>query len=80
MLHTFARTVLQRADPQCRYVVTNDEGKVVLAGTAALAGDLTFPVDLTGKLAAGRYTMAALIVVNGNVMNGDIRRIPVLVP
>ncbi len=79
-LPSVARTVLQRAAPRCRYVVTNDEGKVVLAGTAALAGDSTFPVDLTGKLAAGRYTMAALIVVNGNVMNGDIRRIPVLVP
>jgi len=78
-LQSVARDVLKRAAPECRYVVMDDADRVVLAGTAALADDLTFQVDLDGKLATGRYTMVALIAVNGNVMNADIRRIPVFI-
>jgi hypothetical protein len=69
--------VLKRAAPQCRYVVTDTEGRVVLAGLAPLADDATFQVNFNGKLAAGRYTMRAEINVNGNAMNADIRRIDV---
>jgi hypothetical protein len=36
-------------------------------------------VELDGMLAAGRYTIVALIAVNGNVMNADIHRIPVVI-
>jgi hypothetical protein len=51
----------------------------VLAGIAQLGDDLTFRVDLDGKLAAGHYTMFVLIVVNGNSASADIRRIPVII-
>jgi hypothetical protein len=78
-MQSISRDILKRAAPECRYVVMDDEGRVVLAGTAALADDLTFQADLNGKLAAGRYIMAALIAVNGNVMNADIHRIPLLI-
>jgi hypothetical protein len=36
-------------------------------------------VDLKGKLAPGRYTVFAEIIVNGNAMNAEIQRIPVLI-
>ena len=78
-MQSVSRDVLKRAAPECRYVVTNDEGHVVLAGVAVLADEATFQADLNGKLAAGRYTMVALIAVSGNVMNADIRRIPLVV-
>lgn len=78
-IQAVARDVLKRAEPQCRYVVINDDGRVVLAGIAGLAGDATFQADLDGKLAAGRYTLFAMIAVNGNAMNTEIRRIPVSV-
>ncbi|MSO67941.1 MAG: hypothetical protein EXQ82_09070 [Pseudolabrys sp.] len=71
--------MLKRASPQCRYVVIDTEGRVVLAGLAPLADDATFQVNFNGKLAAGRYTMRAEINVNGNAMNTDIRRIDVLI-
>jgi hypothetical protein len=78
-LQSVARDVLKRAAPECRYVVMDDADRVVLAGTADLADDSTFQVELDGMLAAGRYTIVALIAVNGNVMNADIHRIPVVI-
>ena len=78
-LQSVARDVLKRAAPECRYLIMDEADRVVLAGTAALADDSTFQVELDGKLATGRYTMVALIAVNGNVMNADIRRIPVFI-
>jgi hypothetical protein len=75
-IQSASRDVLKRASPECRYTVVDDAGRVVLAGVAALADDLTFAVDLDGALPSGSYTMLALIAVNGNVMNADIRRIP----
>ena len=62
-----------------RYVVIDDAGRVVLTGVVAPADDSTFLVNLSGRLAPGRYVMNALIAVSGNVMNADIRRIPVAV-
>jgi hypothetical protein len=44
-----------------------------------LGDDATFRIDLGGRLPAGQYTMLAVIAVNGNVMNPDIRRIPVVI-
>jgi hypothetical protein len=79
-MRSIAPAVLQRAAPRCRYVVTNDASEVVLAGILAPNDDMTFQVDLDRKLPAGRYTMSALIAVNDNVMNADIRRIPVRIP
>jgi hypothetical protein len=71
--------VVQRAAPECRYVVTDADGRVALAGTIALGDGRTFRADLTGRLPAGRYTLSALIAVNGNVMNADIHRTPIVV-
>jgi hypothetical protein len=60
-------------------MVLDAEGHVVLAGTAPPVEDGTFQIDFEGKLAAGRYTAVAEITVNGNAMNADIHRIPVLI-
>jgi hypothetical protein len=78
-MQSVARDVLKRMAPECRYVVMDDTGRVVLAGAVALADDSTFQVDFDGKLATGRYTMVALIAVNGNTMNADIRNIPMVI-
>ena len=78
-LQSVSPDVRQRAAPQCRYMVLDSEGHVVLAGTATPAENSTFQMVFAGKLASGRYTMVAQITVNGNAMNADIQRIPVRV-
>lgn len=78
-LQSVARDILKRAAPRCRYVVIDTEGRVVLAGLAPLADDATFRVNLSGKLATGRYAMLAEINVNENTMNAEIQRIDLLV-
>jgi len=76
-IQSVPRDVLKRAAPECRYVVIDDKGDVVLAGSVALGDGATFQIDLNGKLSAGNYTILALIAVNGNAANAVIRRIPV---
>ena len=76
-IQSISRDVLKRAAPECRYVVIDDKGAVVLSGLAALGDDVTFQIDLDGKLPPGDYTVMALIAVNGNTTNAAIRRIPV---
>jgi hypothetical protein len=71
--------VLKRAAPECRYAVVDAESRVVLAGATRLREDLTFQVELDGKLPAGRYTVMAEIIVNGNAMNPEIERIPAVI-
>jgi len=78
-MQSVSRDVLKRAAPECRYVVIDDKGGVVLAGVAALDDEVTFQIDLNGKLPTGGYTILALIAVNGNAMNAAIRRIPMQV-
>ena len=78
-LQSVAPDVLKRAAPQCRYMVMDTEGHVVLLGFAPLADDATFHVNLNDKLAAGRYIMLAEINVNGNAMNAEIQSIDVLI-
>jgi hypothetical protein len=75
-IQSVSRDVLKRAAPECRYVVIDDKGGVVLAGVAALDDEVTFQIDLSGKLSTGDYTIMALIAVNGNAMKAAIRRIP----
>jgi hypothetical protein len=75
-MQSVSRDALKRAAPECRYVVINDKGSVVLAGVAALDDAVTFQIDLSGKLPTGDYTIMALVAVNGNAMNAAIRRIP----
>ncbi len=76
-LQSLAPDDLKRAAPECRYMIVNVQKQVVLAGVARLTHDSKFQVDLDRKLPAGRYTMFALIAVNGNAMNADIRQIPI---
>src|SRR5262249_47923714 len=78
-LPSIAPVVRNRAAPECRYVVVDDKDRVVVAGVVPLGDDATFRIDLNGRLAAGQYTMRALIAVNGNVMNPDIRPIPIAI-
>jgi hypothetical protein len=76
-LPSIAPDVLKRSAPECRYLVTDGDGRVVLAGQVALAADASFRIDLAGRLPAGRFALAAQIIVNNNAMNAEIRRIPV---
>jgi hypothetical protein len=72
--------VLRRAAPECRYVVIAEDGRVALAGVAPLGADLSFHIDLRERLAPGRYSLSALMAVNGNVMNPEITRIEFSAP
>lgn len=66
---------LRRAAPECRYVVTDADGRVALAGAVTLGADTLFRVDLKGRLPPGRYALSAFIAVNGNAMNAGIHRL-----
>jgi hypothetical protein len=71
--------LLKRATPECRYVVVNVEGRVALTGIARPQEDLTFAIELDGRLPAGQYTVMAEILVNGNAMDARIEKIPVTI-
>jgi hypothetical protein len=71
---------LRRAAPECRYLVTDADGRVVLAGAATPAADASFEIDLGSRLPAGRYTVSLLVVVNGNAANAEIERLAFTVP
>jgi len=71
--------VRKRAAPECRYVVVDADGRVTLAGVSAPAEDLTFSIELDGRLPAGQYAVIAEIIVNGNAMNSEIKRIPAVI-
>jgi hypothetical protein len=75
-LPSIASDVVKRAAPECRYVVTDGDGRVVLAGQVPLAADASFRIDFAGRLPVGRFTLAAQLIVNANAMNAEIRRIP----
>ena len=72
--------VLKRAAPECRYLVTDGDGHVLLAGSAPLGTGASFSVELNGRLPAGQFMLAAQIIVNGNAMNAEIRRFPISIP
>ena len=71
-------TVRKRAAPECRYVVV-DCRPVASSAPRCPRDDLTFAVELDDRLAPGQYTVMAEIVVNGNAINPEIERIPVVV-
>jgi hypothetical protein len=77
-LQSIPAVVVKRAAPECRYLVTDETGRVVLTGAVPVGSDGKFLADFKGRLAPGRYTIAAAIVVDSNAMNLDIRRIPVV--
>ncbi len=70
---------LKRAAPECRYMVVDPSGQVVLTGVSPAQENLTFQVGLEGRLPAGRYMVMAEIIVSGNAMNPEIQRIPVVI-
>jgi hypothetical protein len=72
--------LLRRSAPVCRYMVTDSDGRVLLAGQLALGTDATFRLDIAGKLPPGRFTLAAEILVNDNAMNAEIRTMAIDVP
>ncbi len=72
-------TVRKRAAPECRYVVVDADGRIALIGVSLPREDLTFAVELDDRLPAGQYTVMAEILVNGNAMNSEIERIPVVI-
>jgi hypothetical protein len=72
--------ILKRAAPECRYLVTDADGRVVLAGAAAPGAEASFRIDLDGALPPGRYALAAQIAVNGNTMNAGMSRTEFQVP
>ncbi len=78
-LQSLAPEIAKRMDPEARYTIVDDTARVVLAGTAKLADDLTFRIDLT-NLPAGRYTLLAAIALAGNLMNAEISRTVVTRP
>jgi len=78
-LRSVASDVLQRAAPECRYTIIDEAGRVVLAGVLRPGEDASFGLDLNGRLAAGRYTMLAELIVNDNAANADIRRTPLAI-
>jgi hypothetical protein len=71
--------LLKRAAPECRYVVLNADGRVVLTGAARPREDLTFQIDFDGKLPPGQYNVMVEIIVNGDAMNAQIEQIPVVI-
>jgi hypothetical protein len=72
-------TVRKRAAPECRYAVVDTDGRIALAGVSLPQEDLTFAVELDGRLPPGQYTVMAEILVNGNAMNPEVARIPVVI-
>jgi hypothetical protein len=76
-LQAIAPDALKRSAPECRYLVTDGEGRIVLAGQVSPVEDASFSIDLTGALPPGHFTLMAQIIVNANAMNAEIRRIPV---
>jgi hypothetical protein len=73
-IQSLAPDELKRAAPECRYVIFDGDGQAVIAGTVRPGEDRRFAIDIGGKLANGRYTLAAEIAVNANLMNAEIRR------
>lgn len=78
-LQSLGPEVAKRAAPECHYTIVDDKSRVVLTGVVRLADDSTFRIDFGGRLPEGRYTMFAMIAPAGNVMNAEVRRIPVTV-
>jgi hypothetical protein len=78
-LRSVAPEVIKRVAPECRYVMIDEGGRIVRAGTARPDDDGRFRIDLAGPLPAGSYALSALIAVGGNAMNAEIRRIPVVI-
>jgi hypothetical protein len=78
-LRSAGKEVVRRANPECRFVVLDAEGRVVLADIARPGDDGVFRIGIEGRLAPGNYTVQALVAVNENVAQAEVRRIPLTV-
>ena len=78
-LQSIGAEIRKRLAPECRYVVIDQQQRIVLAGVARLVDAPTFQININGLLPHGSYTMLAIVALNGNVMNADIRRIPFVI-
>jgi hypothetical protein len=78
-LNAVPEPTLRRAAPECRYLLIDAQGRVALAGTVQPGADAAFQIDLGERLPGGRYTLSAFIAVNGNAMNAEIYRMPLVV-
>ena len=72
-------TVRKRAALECRYVVVDGDGRIALADVSLPGQDLTFAIELDGRLPAGQSTVMAEILVNSNAMNSELQRIPLVI-
>jgi hypothetical protein len=79
-LRSVPATIASRSAPELRYVVTGAAGQVALAGTVLPGSEARFQVHIKDRLPPGIYTLAALVSVNGNVMNAEVRRLEIVIP
>jgi len=77
-LKSLPAVVVRRAAPECRYVVADQTGRIVISGTEQPGEASRFLIPLKG-LPPGPYTVSAFVTVNANAMNPDIHRISVVV-
>jgi hypothetical protein len=77
-LQMVPENVRTRSAPECRYMITDSEGRIVLAGQVPLGDDASFHVDVGGKLPSGNFMFFAQVIVNGNAANTEIKRIPIV--
>lgn len=70
---------LKRDAPELRYIVTDAGGRVALTGSVPPGAGTGFMLDLKDRLPPGRYTLSALIAVNGNAMNAELHRMPLVI-
>jgi hypothetical protein len=73
-LPSLSPDVIKRAAPECRYILLDEDNRVVSAGQVPPATDASFYIDVGDKLAGGRFTLQAQLIVNANAMNAEIRR------
>jgi hypothetical protein len=79
-LRSLSADVIKRAAAECRYIVTDEQGRVVFAGQAAVATDASCYLDFADSLSDGRFTLLAQLIVNGNAMNAEIRQFELDMP
>jgi hypothetical protein len=78
-LKSVPATVASRSAPELRYVLTAADGQVALAGSTLPGPEARFQVSMKDRLPPGVYALAALVAVNGNVMNPEVRRLEIVI-
>jgi hypothetical protein len=78
-LKSLPEVVARRAAPECRYIVADQTGRIVISGSEQAGDGSRFLITLKGQLPPGPYTISAFVTVNADAMNPDIHRISVVV-